>query len=355
MGARSLWPKNSWYCAGWSHELTDAPLGRKLLGQYIVLFRNREGTVAALDGRCPHRFAPLGRGAVIGDKLACPYHGLQFAGDGQCVFNPHGTGKIPQGLRVRVYPLLERNGVLWLWAGEPEYADPAMLPDDHFLVDPEFSARTGYLKVNSNYQLPIDNLLDLTHGIFLHSASLLGTGTKKSAAQLAEAASNTRHQVKMSGDVVHSIHHFPPGPASGLRRRLVPSEMLCTQSDMAWYPASNLILQSDAWAGAQVGAGPPALRLPSAHYITPESETTSHYFVAIARNVNINDAAEDGNMMDLVLKAFIEEDEPMIRGCQDLMGTTDLMALKPTILETDRAAILARRITSRMIRDETRE
>src|SRR3546814_44705 len=234
MDVQSLWPANRWYCAGWSHELTDAPLGRTLLCRYVVLFRYLAGLAAALYGRFPHRFAPLVQGSVVDDALACPYHGLQFAGDVRCIFNPHGEGKIPPGLQVRAYPLLERHGVLWLWGGEPERAHPAMLPDDGFLVDPAFSARTGYLKVNAHYQLPIDNLLDLTHGIFLHSRSLLGTGNEKSAAELAEAASNTKHQVKIVGDVVHSIHHFPPGPATGLRRRLVPSDIVCTQSDTVW-------------------------------------------------------------------------------------------------------------------------
>src|SRR3546814_9556740 len=114
------------------------------------------------------------------------------------------------------------------------------------------------------------------------------------------------------------------------------------------------MLRSDAWPGTDVGAGPPALRLPSAHYITPESEGTSHYFLAIARNVNIDAAAEDDHMIDLVLNAFVEEDEPMIHDCQDLMGTTDLLSLKPAILETDRAAILARRITAKIDRKSTR-
>lgn len=69
-------PLNSWYVAAWSDEITAAPRERWLLEQPIVFYRRSNGTVTALDGRCPHRHFPLAKGRVIDDNLQCGYHGL---------------------------------------------------------------------------------------------------------------------------------------------------------------------------------------------------------------------------------------------------------------------------------------
>src|SRR5262249_11568846 len=72
--------RNAWYVAAWSDDLGDGQLlGRTILKQPIVLYRQSDGKVAALQDRCPHRFAPLHMGKVVhGDRLQCPYHGLEF-------------------------------------------------------------------------------------------------------------------------------------------------------------------------------------------------------------------------------------------------------------------------------------
>lgn len=71
-------PKNCWYMAGWSDELADGLLSRRIADRPTVLYRLSDGTVAALLDRCPHRFAPLSLGERDGDALVCPYHGLTF-------------------------------------------------------------------------------------------------------------------------------------------------------------------------------------------------------------------------------------------------------------------------------------
>src|SRR3546814_11425224 len=76
---------------------------------------------------CPHRFAPLSKGKIVSDQLQCPYHGLRFASNGQCVFNPHGDGVVPKAAVTRTYPVADNLGLVWGWMGE-KAADPAKLP-----------------------------------------------------------------------------------------------------------------------------------------------------------------------------------------------------------------------------------
>ena len=89
--------KNCWYVAAYDRELEDGgPLGRKLLDEPVVIFRDSKGTPVALEDRCCHRQLPLSLGAVTGDTLQCGYHGLEFDATGACVTVP-GQSMVPPG------------------------------------------------------------------------------------------------------------------------------------------------------------------------------------------------------------------------------------------------------------------
>ena len=89
--------RNGWYTALWSHELTDKPVAKTLLNDRVVLFRNANGEVGALEDCCCHRAAPLSLGEVAGQYLACGYHGLKFDVTGKCV-------EVPGRFRCRPAP-----------------------------------------------------------------------------------------------------------------------------------------------------------------------------------------------------------------------------------------------------------
>ena len=117
-----MFPKNGWYAAIWSKDLTGKPVGRTFLGEAVVLFRGTNGRPGALEDRCCHRAAPLSLGTVEGDHLRCGYHGLTFDTKGQCISVP-GQDTVPSGARVRAYPVAERYNVVWIWMGDPARAD----------------------------------------------------------------------------------------------------------------------------------------------------------------------------------------------------------------------------------------
>jgi phenylpropionate dioxygenase-like ring-hydroxylating dioxygenase large terminal subunit len=105
--------KNIWYMAAWSQELGEAILSRRLFDRQMALFRASDGRVKAIADRCPHRFDPLSLGEKQGDSIICPYHGLTFNGDGQCVRNPY-SDSIPGSARVDAWEAVERDGIIWL-------------------------------------------------------------------------------------------------------------------------------------------------------------------------------------------------------------------------------------------------
>lgn len=340
--------RNSWYCASWAADLRDRPVGLKIINQDVVLFRRSDGEAVALSGVCPHRFAPLWRGEVIGDIIRCGYHGLEFDGSGQCVRNPHGSGAIAPNAHIRSYPLVEKNGALWIWMGEAEAADPAKIPDFDFVSDRTgWSGLTGYLRMEANYQLVIDNLLDLTHSAYIH------TGTVGVSSDEWIGETKMDYDFFVDGDVINSNYVFRNSPPTPLLALFTDKKVGDIHVPMALHPASSLILDltmSDCGQPKDSG-----VHMPSAHFLVPETETSCHYFYAISRSERLDDDAITAAMGEIVLRAFAEEDAPMIRDCQAVMGDADFFSLRPVILETDIAAVQARRVLAKMVREEQRE
>jgi nitrite reductase/ring-hydroxylating ferredoxin subunit len=63
-------------------RLDEVPVGEvrqfRVGGKEIALARVAEGECYAVGGRCTHLRAPLGKGALEGTTLTCPWHGSQF-------------------------------------------------------------------------------------------------------------------------------------------------------------------------------------------------------------------------------------------------------------------------------------
>lgn len=166
--------RNCWYVAAWGHEVGRALKPIKVLGEEIVLYRQTDGVVAALEDACPHRKLPLSMGRLKGDNVECGYHGLTFDCSGACTRVP-GAEKIPHVARVQRYPIVERYGLLWIWMGAAKKADPAKIFEVQHWGDPAWGVNRGEtMAVDCNYLYVTDNLLDPSHVSWVHQTSFGG-------------------------------------------------------------------------------------------------------------------------------------------------------------------------------------
>src|SRR5579883_654483 len=161
----------------WYYALPGAALkpgrmvAKTLLGEPLLLCRGADGEAFALRDLCPHRGIPLSCGRFDGREVECCYHGWRFDKRGQCTAIPSllpdqdfDIGRI----RVKRYPVTERQGNLWVFFGErPEQAPPVpMLP--------EVGERSPDLFESVRFPAAIDHavvgLMDPAHGPFVHRA-----------------------------------------------------------------------------------------------------------------------------------------------------------------------------------------
>jgi nitrite reductase/ring-hydroxylating ferredoxin subunit len=77
-----------WQPVCFSDELKDLPHRVIILGEELVVFRDRSGTVGLLELHCPHRGASLEFGLIDAKGIRCCYHGWQFAVDGTILETP---------------------------------------------------------------------------------------------------------------------------------------------------------------------------------------------------------------------------------------------------------------------------
>ena len=164
--------KNCWYAAGWSSQFKALPIAKTILNEEITIFRSLEGKIAALENRCPHRLLPLSAGKITQAGLQCGYHGLTFDHSGNCTVAPT-QDDLPAKAFVKSYPVAEQLGLVWIWMGEPEQANPKNIYDLPEYRDTRWGVAHGdALEINANYLLLCDNLCDPTHVNYVHPTTL---------------------------------------------------------------------------------------------------------------------------------------------------------------------------------------
>ena len=91
----------------------------RVLGEDLVLFRDKKGNVGLVADRCPHRGASLSYGRVEGRGIACAYHGWLFDTKGDCLETPAepAESKFHLTVKVKSYPVQKFVGLYWTYMG----------------------------------------------------------------------------------------------------------------------------------------------------------------------------------------------------------------------------------------------
>lgn len=307
------------------------------------MFRKTTGEPVALQDRCPHRFAPLHMGKLQNGIVECGYHGLRFNSEGRCVHNPHGNGAIPKTAVVTSFPLVERNGYCWIWMGAREDVDVELIPDYGFLDNgPSTSLGRAYMHVPVHFEVMTDNIMDLSHADFVHG-ELLSTLGQLTASFPKIREVNNRLVVRLEW-----VQNPPQGFfAQFLEHPKAPANQWV---EVGWDPASSMYLHVGAVQnGNSYDEG---LIFWANHIMTPETESSTHYFYSGRRNWMVQDAELNRLFLEATVKAFKNEDTPMVTSVYQEMGAHDLLSLSPVLLSCDAGAIRVRRILSKMIAAE---
>ncbi len=286
--------KDFWYIAALRDEIGVQPVRRIMLGKPIVLWRDKEGLVRAIEDRCLHRQVPLSMGQANAEgEIECPYHGIRYNGDGHCTFIPEQT-RVPQGAKLPAYRIVEKGEWAWLWAGDPAAADSATVPPYPWFERTDWKTRTGYLHVKCNYKLIVDNLLNMAHLPYVHPRTIGNSGDLEGATMKVTATGTAVRLARKVYDVEPPPTYKKVGGFSGKVNRW---------QTIDWLAPSNFEFHTGV---VEVGHEPPPpdfdapkinariLDRHTMHGIAPETESSSHYYVGFAYDpADINEELAD--------------------------------------------------------------
>jgi vanillate monooxygenase len=322
--------RNAWYAAGFSDEFGRSLLARTFLNEAVVIFRAQDGKAVAFEDRCAHRRLPLSMGRLIGDQVECGYHGLVYDCSGGCVKIPGQPAKsIPPTAKVRTYPVVDRHFYLWIWMGDPTRADPRLIPDYSLIGAPGGDRHRIKLHVLCNYQLIIDNLLDLSHLPYVHSTTTGSPPLSENAVVKTVRTGNTVHVKRWVRDVVPSPTFAQFGRYKGRVNLWQVSEYSPPSYVRVGYGSSDASLplgeDDDIWRRGAWGFN-------VLHGITPETDTTTHQFRYVAYTPNFGDAA--------VMAEFNRQNDQIIT------EDRDIFAVQQRALNTDYRGFSAQELHS---------
>jgi nitrite reductase/ring-hydroxylating ferredoxin subunit len=103
-----------WFVMERSAAVESKPVGLHILDQAIVLVRAADGSIMALDDRCPHQGVPLSHGRLGPHGLMCRYHGWSFNAAGRCTSMPGMSSDFIDEVRVQSYQAQEKQGLIWI-------------------------------------------------------------------------------------------------------------------------------------------------------------------------------------------------------------------------------------------------
>ncbi len=172
-----------WHPVSLSETLTDMPQELRILGEDLVIFRDRTGRVGLLHARCAHRGTTLYYGKVEDRGIRCCYHGWLFDVEGKCLEQPcePDLGAAHRDkVRQPWYPVEERYGLVWAYMGPPE-RKPVLTrwdvlenlgPDEKYVVDDDATSAGGDHTtqiVPTSWLHDWENVMDPFHVPILHT------------------------------------------------------------------------------------------------------------------------------------------------------------------------------------------
>jgi phenylpropionate dioxygenase-like ring-hydroxylating dioxygenase large terminal subunit len=285
----------------------------ELMGEPVMLGRGRAGEAFALRDICPHRAAPLSAGKLTTEpdgreSVECPYHGWRFGIDGACTAIPSlaaGQSFEIGRIGVRRLPLVESQGMIFVWAAGETTAEPDQPP-------PVFPGAVGgppKLVDAMDFEAHIDHavvgLMDPAHGPFVHR-------------QWWWRSAASRHE---------KAKRFEPTPAGFAMARHPPSRNSRAYALLGGQPQTEITFRLPGLRWEHVSVG--KRQVLALTCLTPSTQTRTRITQLIWSDHPIFAVA--GPLVRLAARRFLRQDGDMV----NLQGPG--LAVDPSLLWIDDA------------------
>lgn len=342
--ATSPFVLDAWYAIGWETDIGRSLRQFTVCGVPLIAYRRSDRTIAVMADACWHRGLPLSMGKLVGDEVECAYHGLRFAPEGRCTFVP-GQDVVPAAACVRVFPVVERHRLVWVWLGPAERADPALVPDLHWADDPAWSCEGNSLEIACDYRLLLDNLMDLTHETYVHGSSIGHSAILSAPFEVTQDDASVTLSRWMANVTAPPFLDMQLRLAQG-----VPAGIEVDRWQIIRFEAPSTV-EIDVGV-APIGTGAPqgdrsrGISGRVLNAITPETKTSCYYHFAFARSFRLDSRELDEEMKAGVTRIF-GEDKVILEAQQQALARAPGFRLRD--LKIDSGSVRVRRLIERKL------
>jgi phenylpropionate dioxygenase-like ring-hydroxylating dioxygenase large terminal subunit len=239
---------------------------------------------------------------------------------------------------------------VWVWPGDPSLAEPALIPDMHQMTDPAWTGDGLTIAADCNYQLILDNLMDLTHEEFVHSSSI----GQKELSESEFVTSHTDDTVKVERWMLDI--EPPPFWRKNMRDKFPGFEGRVDRWQIIHFQSPSTICidvgVAKAGTGAPEGDRSQGVNGFVMNTITPETDRTSHYFWSFQRNYCLDSQLITTQLREGVRGVF-GEDEAMLKAQQEAIDANPDYEFYS--LNIDAGGMWVRRILERALAAEGRD
>ena len=162
-----------WHPVAQAQMLADLPVPIRILGEDLVIFKDRSGRIGLLERHCSHRGTSLEFGKIEDRGIRCCYHGWQFDVDGAILETPAEPEDTPYKGKLYhgAYPVIEHAGLVFAYMGPPDKKPPfrtfPQFEDPHLKLS--LAEGMGGNPKPCNWLQIMDNVVDQVHEAFLHA------------------------------------------------------------------------------------------------------------------------------------------------------------------------------------------
>ncbi len=161
-----------WLPVALAEQVGELPLRIRILGEDLVLFREKLGELGLVHLHCCHRNMSLEFGIVEEGGIRCSYHGWKYALDGTILETPcePPASQVKNKTCLGAYPVVEYKGMIFSYMGPMELCPPFPFMDT---FDEEGDVMIPYLiESPCNWLQVMENAWDPYHVVYLHTKAV---------------------------------------------------------------------------------------------------------------------------------------------------------------------------------------
>jgi 5,5'-dehydrodivanillate O-demethylase len=209
-------------------QLLENPVRKvRVLGEDLVLYRDKSGGLGLIGNRCLHRLVDLQHGIPDERGLRCPYHGWLYGSTGDCLERPmEARPTQPIGRKLAGYPVKELGGLVFAYMGPDPV--PALPPWDLF-VWPNAVRQIAINILDCNWLQCQENTGDPTHSVWAHGHLFNYVLERKGELERAQAEGHTVHRRLEWGVGIKELYARPT--EHGMEKGIVYAKALGARED----------------------------------------------------------------------------------------------------------------------------